>query len=95
MISYIDEAVEEFTKDASTPVSSPAYEHLLTTREGKLLPEYQALLFYCLVEKLLFVTKRSRPDIQPPFPSSPHTYTRQTKTTGKSPLTTIIYEWYP
>ena len=65
MNCYIDEAVEEFPKDVSTPVSSPVYDHLFKTIKEKLLPEDQALLFHILVGKLLFVSKRARPDVQP------------------------------
>ena len=64
MGQYIDEAVEEFTEDVSTPVSSPASDHILKTRKGKLLPEDQALLFHCLLSELLFVSNHARPDIQ-------------------------------
>ena len=48
---YIDEAVEEFTEDVSTPVSGPSSKHIFKTRRGILLPEYQTLLFHQLIKK--------------------------------------------
>ena len=37
MSRYIDEAMEEFPEDVSTPVSGPVSNHLFKTRKGELL----------------------------------------------------------
>ena len=65
MRGYIDEAVEELTEDVSITVSSPASDHIFKTRKGELLSDEQAILFHCLVAKMLFVSKHARPNIQP------------------------------
>ena len=83
MSGYIGDAVEEFPKDVSTPVSSPAYDHLFKTIKGGLLSDEQEILFHRLVEKLLFVSKRVALTFNLPLPSSPHVCVRLTKTTGK------------
>ena len=66
MTRYIDEAFDEFSKDVTTLVVSPAEESLLkTNKSGKYLIEERAILFHRRVAKLLFVSKRARSDIHP------------------------------
>ena len=60
MRGYIDEVVDEFSKDITIPVVSPAAD-----KSKKYLSEEWAILFHRLVTKSLFGNKRSRPKIHP------------------------------
>ena len=67
---YIDEAVEEFTKDVTTSMVRTAAEHLLEINQNfKRLDEKSEVLCYIglLQKKLLFVSKHVRPDTYPTY----------------------------
>ena len=64
-IQYLKTMIEEFDEDLSKHVSSPAAKWLMTVKdETKKLSKEQAEKFVSFVYKLLWVTKRSRPDIE-------------------------------
>ena len=64
MVPYILDAIETFGEDCSTPVGSPAAKYLLTVRpKSEPLPEEKRKLFHKVVAKLLYITKRARPDL--------------------------------
>ena len=66
MTGYIDEAVYKLPKNVTTPIISPAADHILKiNRNGKRLNEERAILFHWLSAELLFVRNISRPDIHP------------------------------
>ena len=62
----IEEALERFGTTYSHKVTSPCARHCCKVNEkAEKLNEEQADLFHSIVAKLLHVTKRSRPDIEP------------------------------
>ena len=64
MKGYIDESVDEFPEDVTTPVVSLEADHMFKINtSGKRLSEERAILFHRIVTKLLFVSKRARIDI--------------------------------
>jgi hypothetical protein len=65
MDGYIEETLEEFPEHVVKPAKTCAANHLLTVNpNGKKLSEERAQLFHRYVAKLLFISRRSRPDIQ-------------------------------
>ena len=63
---HLLESIEDFGEDISTPVTSAAQKNLFTVDENAhTLDEKTAMIFHSVAAKFLFVTKRSRPDIQP------------------------------
>ena len=63
---YLLEAIEAFGEDVSTPVTSAAQKTLFTVdKHAHPIDEKKAIVFHSVAVKLLFVAKRSRPDIQP------------------------------
>ena len=63
---YLREAIEDFGEDVSQPVPSPALNNLRTVRErAKKLDEERGERFHSITAKLLWVMKRSRPDLEP------------------------------
>jgi hypothetical protein len=69
MIKYIKKVLEEFLEDIKSVAATPAAEHLFEVQEDnleKLLPEEQALAFHRTTAQFLFLSARTRPDIQTP-----------------------------
>ena len=65
MISYIDDAIAEYTGKMKDNAVTPAGLHLFEVNETtETLDEERAKLFHRIVAMLLFVAKRARPDIQ-------------------------------
>jgi hypothetical protein len=65
MEQYLTEAIEDFPEDIDRVVISPAALHLFDVDEDcKKLEEKKREIFHHIVAKLLFVSKRGRPDIQ-------------------------------
>ena len=68
MSDYVKECLAEFPeqidKEAKTPAAATLFE--VCDKIPRLNPE-QAKIFHRIVAKLLFVCKRSRPDIQVPI----------------------------
>jgi hypothetical protein len=63
--TYIKEAIEAFGEDVSTKVSSPATKKLFEVNpDTPVLETERADIFHSVVAKLLWVEKRSRPDIE-------------------------------
>jgi hypothetical protein len=68
MKQYIEEAIDSFPEDCSTPVLSPAAPHLFEVNDDcKRLSEDHRRILHSITAKLLFVAKRARPDIQVPI----------------------------
>jgi hypothetical protein len=68
MKDYITEAIDVFPEDCGEACTSPGTTGLFHVDEkAKLLPEPERKLLHSLVAKLLFVSKRGRPDIQVPI----------------------------
>merc|ERR1711939_953894 len=64
MVPYIQDALEVFGEDCSAPAKTPATKKLLNVRpDSEPLPEDKRKLFHKVVAKLLYITKRARPDI--------------------------------
>jgi hypothetical protein len=66
MDDYVRNLLEEVPEDMNGIASSPAAEHLfkINTTNPIKLSEEQAVLFHHYTAKLLFLSKRARPDIQ-------------------------------
>lgn len=61
---YIKEAIQDFGEDVSKGAMTPAGNDLFTVKdEGNLLSKTNGEVFHSIVGELLFITKRSRPDI--------------------------------
>ena len=73
MIEYLHNIIEDFEKieDLGTPSSTPAIEQLFEVRDEsdagyEPLPEEKAVAFHRFTAKLLFMSNRSRRDVQTP-----------------------------
>jgi len=65
MYDYIDKMLAELPSDMNRISATPARTHLLNVDDGaKKLDEDKAQLFHHLVAKLLYLSRRSRQDIQ-------------------------------
>ena len=65
MESYVKEIIEEFPEEITKAAKTCASDHLFRVNaEGKKLEMRRAELFHRYVAKLLFISKRGRPDIQ-------------------------------
>jgi hypothetical protein len=65
MVEYIKEMLEELPADMAGESATPAANHLFTIREEPiLLDEETSDKFHSYTAKLLFVSKRARPDVQ-------------------------------
>ena len=65
MKEYLKEAMEELDIEYGRKVTMPAANHLFDVNEHQVkLGEDQKNLFHRITAKLLFVSKRGRPDIQ-------------------------------
>jgi hypothetical protein len=66
MIEYIADALDNLPEDMKGGAATPAAEHLFQVDEEHptLLGEDDATMFYHNTEKLLFLAKRARPDLQ-------------------------------
>ena len=63
---HLLEAITAFGEDVTTSVTSAAKKNLFTVNEDdEPLDECKSDVFHIVTQKLLFVAKRSRPDIQP------------------------------
>ena len=63
--TYIQECVNDFGEDLSLPAVTPAAKHLFTVgKDTPCLDTKRSDIFHSIVMKLLWVSKRSRPDIQ-------------------------------
>ena len=66
MKNHIEEAIEMFGEELKGGITSPGYQDLFTTFDG-LSPELndkKSKVFHSVTAKLLFITKRARPDIE-------------------------------
>jgi hypothetical protein len=64
MIKYLQETIEKFPENIEGSVSSPAAAHLFEINDqATKLEDERAQLFHTIVAKLLWICKRSRPDI--------------------------------
>jgi len=67
MIHHLKEAIEEFPEDCSNAAETPAGSHLFEINDDCAeLSEEDRTTLHRIVAKLLFVTKRARPDISVP-----------------------------
>jgi hypothetical protein len=66
MDDYVDNILSESREDMNGVASSPAAEHLFEVNDvdPDLLPEKDAQYFHTMTAKLLFLSKRARPDLQ-------------------------------
>ena len=65
MKSYIQETLNEFPEVITETCTTPSADHLFkVNKNGIKLSEERAILFHRYVAKLLFISKRARPDIQ-------------------------------
>ena len=65
MRDYLRDTIAEFPEDCSKPVTTPAAVYLFEVTEDQTkLDEQKRKTFHTFVAKLLFVSKRGRPDIQ-------------------------------
>ena len=61
---YIRESIRDFGEDFSNNAITPAGNDLFEVKdEGNLLPEDKSQIFHSIIGKLIFLTKRTRPDI--------------------------------
>jgi hypothetical protein len=68
MKDYIQEAIDMFPEDCTGVVSTPAANHLFKVNPtGTRLSEDRRKLLHSITAKLLFVSKRARPDSQVPI----------------------------
>ena len=65
MVKYVESMVEDFPVKISKVSKTPAAENLLDIGPGKLLDKGKSEAYHTTVAKGLFLSKRSRPDIQP------------------------------
>ena len=64
--SYIIEAIDEFPKEMTKTINTPAGNHIFKIDDACVnICKIDRIIFNRLVEKLLFLSKRARPDIQP------------------------------
>ena len=64
---YIKEEIKTFGKDVSRGLTSPAASRLFNVTEGAdKRSEEKSTFFHSIVAKLLWIMKRSRPDIETP-----------------------------
>ena len=64
--NHLLEAIEAFGEDVTKPVTSAAKKNLFAVNEDdEPLEECKSDVFHSVTQKLLFVAKRARPDIQP------------------------------
>jgi hypothetical protein len=64
MIDYIKEMLDELPKDMAGEAATPAANHIFTINDPILLDEDTSDMFHHHTAKLLFLSKRARPDIQ-------------------------------
>ena len=65
MKEYLKEAMEEFDTKYGRKVTTPATSHLFDVNQHQIkLDEERKKVFHRITAKLLFVSKRGRPDIQ-------------------------------
>ena len=68
MANYIKESLEAFPEDCSKSVKTPAASYLFEINdECAKISETDRKVLHSIVAKLLFVTKRARPDISVPI----------------------------
>ena len=66
MDSYITEAIDELPEETTKKIKTPAGNQLLKADNACIkLFEREKIIFHLLVAKLLFLSKRARPAIQP------------------------------
>jgi hypothetical protein len=66
MIDQLKEAIELFGEDVDERVTSPATKNLFVVDEkSEQLNDAKSEIFHSVVAKLLFIMKRSRPDLEP------------------------------
>ena len=64
--SYITEAIEKYTEEMMNKIKTLSGKHLFKVGDTcAKLCEINKIIFHRLVEKLIFLSKRARPDIQP------------------------------
>ena len=64
MVDYVKSMIEDFPKELTGKVSTPANDHLLKVDKGKKLGPMKQELLHTMVAKSLFLTMRARPDIK-------------------------------
>ena len=66
MRDQLKEAFEMFGEELDNTVASPARKNLFKTHDGECeeLDEARSDIFHSVIEKLLFIMKRGRPDVE-------------------------------
>ena len=64
MRDYVKHMLDEFPINLPGKAATPASEKLYQVKEGKKLSQLKAEAFHTFAAKLLFLTKRARPDVQ-------------------------------
>ena len=65
MKDYIQDMLDELPSDMDGESATPAGEHLFTVNENPVpLDEATSQMFHMNTAKLLFLSKRARPDVQ-------------------------------
>ena len=65
MVKYVENMIRDFPSEITKKSKTPASDNLMDIGTGKVLVGEQAEAFHTTVAKGLFLSKRSRPDIQP------------------------------
>jgi len=66
MKTHIKEAIEAYGDDVSMKIATPADRNLFAVNdESEELKEGKSAIFHSVVAKLLHLSKRARPDIEP------------------------------
>ena len=83
--SYTNEAIYKFPEEMMKSIKTPAGNHILKVENAcEKLCERDKIIFHWLVAKLLFLSKRAWPEIQPTIALLTTRVRNQTKMTGKS-----------
>ena len=65
MKEYLKDTINEFPEDCSKTANTPAATHLFEVKDNQTkLDKKMKQIFHTYVAKMLFVSKRGRPDIQ-------------------------------
>ena len=65
MVKYVESMIEDFPVKINKISKTTAADNLLDIGTGKLLNKANSEIYHTTVVKVLFLCKRSRPDIQP------------------------------
>ena len=68
MKGHVEDEIDDFPEELSSPRTSPASEDVFTVSStSQVLDDDSGKLFHSIFVKLLFIGRRSRPDIQVPI----------------------------